>query len=197
MELKPITIKQLQSLQNDGKIIWKNGANLINLNNIQKTNFIETVQKESSTNEEQVEAEPVLTILDQESQESKFIWSKRATCALLSAYEARDIETDNTKKNKKFWQSIANDLNTLSLSEVPLTGDQIRWKFSALKKSYNKKKDHNRTSRNAPKAIDEFEERIKEILGDKSGDAIQQLEIALIFSTYERREKILDHHNIY
>ncbi|XP_029679980.1 uncharacterized protein LOC115245694 [Formica exsecta] len=74
------------------------------------------------------------------------------------------------KKNKKFWQSIAQDLNDLCLSEVPLTNDQVRWKFSALKKSYNKKKDHNRTSGNAPKIFDAYEKRLQEILGNKSNN---------------------------
>lgn len=50
----------------------------------------------------------------------------------------------------------------------------MRWKFSALKKAYTKKKDHNRTSGNAPKSLDEFEERIQEILGDKSGNACKE-----------------------
>jgi len=42
---------------------------------------------------------PVKISLNQDSQEYKFIWSKWA-CAFLSAYEARDIEADNTKKEK-------------------------------------------------------------------------------------------------
>lgn len=42
--------------------------------------------------------------------DSKFIWNKQVTFALSSVYEARDIEADNTKKNKKFWQLIAQDL---------------------------------------------------------------------------------------
>lgn len=104
--LQRITMKELQSLQNNGKIILKNGTNFVKVSNIQKANFIQTknfIQKENYTNEEKVEDDqPVKTSLNQDLQECKFIWSKRATCALLSAYEARDIEADNTKKIKNF-----------------------------------------------------------------------------------------------
>lgn len=57
-----------------------------------------------------------------------------------------------------------------SNSFLQLTADQIRWKFGALKKSYNKKKDHNRTSGNAPKIFDFFEERLMDILGEKNSN---------------------------
>lgn len=62
-------------MQNNSKIIWKNDTKLINLSNLQKPNFIQIKEKEGSTNEEQVETiitKPDVTILDQDSQESKF-----------------------------------------------------------------------------------------------------------------------------
>ncbi|XP_036148754.1 mating-type switching protein swi10-like isoform X2 [Monomorium pharaonis] len=98
-----------------------------------------------------------------------------ADMTLMLAWNAEDagkiIETYKIYENKP-----PDDIMERSdtAPHQKLTGDQIRWKFSALKKSYNKKRDHNRTSGNAPKALDEFEERIKEIIGDKSGDAIKE-----------------------
>ncbi|XP_025162051.1 uncharacterized protein LOC105190067 [Harpegnathos saltator] len=172
MAIKTISMKDLQALQTAGKIDFKNiDKNSINCNNVQqKADSINLSQENSYINGQQIQRRPDATILQQELQECKFIWTKQATFALLSAYEARNIEMDNTKKNKRFWQSIATDLNEFSLSNTPLTGDQVRWKFSALKKSYNKKKDHNCRSGNAPKMFDEFEKRLMDILGDIHGN---------------------------
>ncbi|XP_046408923.1 uncharacterized protein LOC124173525 [Ischnura elegans] len=98
----------------------------------------------------------------------KIQWTRAATFALLDAYVKRNIECDRSKKNKTFWQHIAQDVRISSDIEYALTGDQVRWKFSALKKSYHRTKDHNRVSGNDPRRLDEFEERMAEILGDRT-----------------------------
>ncbi|XP_025162538.1 uncharacterized protein LOC112590402 isoform X2 [Harpegnathos saltator] len=123
MAIKTISMKDLQALQTAGKIVFKNiDKNSINCNNVQqKADSINLSQENSYINGQQIQRRPDATILQQELQECKFIWTKQATFALLSAYEARNIEVDNTKKNKRFWQSIATDLNEFSLSNAPVT----------------------------------------------------------------------------
>lgn len=118
--LQTISLKDLQSLQASKKIILKKIGNCNYLQ--QKTDSV-NISQENGSNEQIQEKSIVTTVLQNQpvSQDSKLIWTKQATFALLSAYEARNIETDTTKKNKKFWQSVADELNELSLFNVPVS----------------------------------------------------------------------------
>lgn len=117
--IQTISLKDLQSFKASKKIILKK---IGNCNYLQKTDSV-NISQENSSNEQIQEKSIVTTVLQNQpvSQDSKLIWTKQATFALLSAYEARNIETDTTKKNKKFWQSVADELNELSLFNVPVS----------------------------------------------------------------------------
>lgn len=60
----------------------------------------------------------------------KLTWNKQSILALLSAYETNNIQTDNTRKNKKFWDTVALDVNAICLFPVPVSA----WCNSVLAK---------------------------------------------------------------
>ncbi|XP_026476419.1 trihelix transcription factor GTL1-like [Ctenocephalides felis] len=84
-----------------------------------------------------------------ESEESAFKWPHEAILLLLDEYEKRQMNFISGKMSqKKLWQEISAVLNTHGYI---ITGPQCLSKFSGMKKTYKKIRDHNNKSGNSAK----------------------------------------------
>ncbi|XP_012272023.1 uncharacterized protein LOC105695229 isoform X2 [Orussus abietinus] len=110
---------------------------------------IEVMEKNTSSDISKTEDTAQTTLQNSEKpkvlpQKQSAAWSSSAVLALLEAYESRTGDDIRAKKETKFWDNLAKDLQETGHM---INGNQARWKFSALLRRYKQIESIQKTGR--------------------------------------------------
>ncbi|CAD6241463.1 GSCOCG00009261001-RA-CDS [Cotesia congregata] len=97
------------------------------------TAFIESDEDLSQSVDFQTESNP----------KKNAVWTKQATMALLSLYEANLQMLTDIGKKSRVWKKISEGLKEL---RIQVTADQVKWKFNRLYNKYKECIDNNNKS---------------------------------------------------
>ncbi|KAK9876213.1 hypothetical protein WA026_012514, partial [Henosepilachna vigintioctopunctata] len=114
------------------------------------------------------------------SEDSAFKWPHEAILLLLDEYEKRQNDFNSGRiSKKKLWLDISAELKSHGHN---ITGPQCLSKFSGMKKTYKKNKDHNNKSGNFAKHWPYFT-----LMDDLMGDKPSITPVAVCSSTGKKR----------
>ncbi|XP_045510619.1 uncharacterized protein LOC123705689 isoform X2 [Colias croceus] len=116
---------------------------------------------------------------------SDAVWTKQATMAMLSLYEANIQMLMDIGKKSRVWKKISEGLKDLC---IQVTADQVKWKFNRLNNKYKECIDNNNMSGRAHMTF-EYYEQFQEIFHKENNVATSSTFSSSILTTDEKKRK--------